>query len=423
MIDSEAARHVALRGGVLIVEQGGRGGVADYTELLAAGLARRGLSVTIATAEDHLYSAPAGVRIETVFAYVRGHSPPARLIRRAGLGFVANGLWFLASLPKLLAVSRRHAVTHVQGWEAPSLGLVATLLLRASGATVVYTAHNTFERRRRRLESARIHPALARQTIVHTEADRHRVSRPPTVIPHGNYRPLADAAAPCDPEEARAALGLPTDGLVVLLFGMLRPDKGLDDVLDAVDTVSGWHGLIAGEDHGGLAGVAERLDRARLAGRVIVREGFQPINEVGRLFAAADLVALPYHRASQSGVLHLAYGFGRPVAAYPVGGLAEAVVDGVTGWICREASPRALADVLTSAAQAGRAELRRRGAEGRRWADREFDWDRIARRTEEVYLRALRGGSAPHAGVTSAAAASGADGAPPPPVGEPPHRR
>lgn len=424
MIDNESGAQVALaERGVLIVEQGGRGGVADYTELLAAALARLGVSVTIATAEDHLYSAAPGVRIETVFAYVRGHSSPARLIRRADLGFAANGLRFLGSLPRLLAVSRRHALTHLQGFETPSLGLVATLLLRASGATVVYTAHNTFERHRRRLDSARIYPALARQTIVHTEADRHRVSRPPTVIPHGTYRPLADAAAPCDPEEARSALGLPVDVLVVLLFGVLRPDKGLGDVLDAAATASAWHVLIAGEDHGGLADAAQRLHRASLAGRVTVREGFQPIDEVGRLFAAADLVALPYRRASQSGVLHLAYGFERPVVAYPVGGLAEAVVDGDTGWVCREASPQALADVLRSAAEAGQTELRRRGAEGRRWAEREFDWDRIARETEEVYVRALGGGSEPLAGVTSAVAANGADGDRRPPVGSPPGRR
>ena len=70
-------------------------------------------------------------------------------------------------------------------------------------------------------------------------------------------------------------------------------------------------------------------------------------------------------------------------------GLGEAVIPGVTGWICREASPRALAEVLHEAGAAGRAELRRMGEEGRRWAERAFDWDTIARATEAVYRRAL----------------------------------
>jgi glycosyltransferase involved in cell wall biosynthesis len=414
------AADTLRRRGVLIVEQGGRGGGADYTGLLAAGLARLGLPVTIATASDHLFPDIPGVRIVTVFDYVRGHSRPARLARRAGLGPLANGLRFLASLPRLLALSRRHAVTHVQGWEASSLGLIATLVLRSAGAVLVYTAHNTFERRARSLDSARIFPALSRQTIVHTEADRDGVSRPPAVIPHGHYRALADAASAVDPDDARAALCLPADPLVVLLFGVLRPDKGLNDLLDAALELPEWHVLIAGEEHGGLAGAGERLRSPRLARRVTVLEGFQPIEQVGRLFAAADLVALPYRQASQSGVLHLAYGFARPAVAYPSGGLGEAMIAGVTGWICREPSPRALADALREAGVAGRAELRRAGEEGRRWAERTFDWDDIARATEAVYLRALIGGEAPPAGLTTAGGADGATGDSPPGAGAPP---
>ena len=414
MIDHAAAQTTLREQGVLIVEQGGRGGVADYTAQLAAGLAHLGIPVTIATAEDHLFLDVPGVRIVTVFAYVRGHSLTARAVRRIGLGPVANGLRFMLSIPKLLALSRRHAVTHVQGWEAPVLGLIATPLLRSAGAVLVYTAHNTFERQSGFLDSARILPALSRQTIVHTESDRDRVSRPPAVIPHGHYRAVADSAPAPAAGQARRALGLPGDALVVLMFGVLRPDKGLGDLLDAAVRVPTWHVLIAGEDHGGLATAAERLRSAPLAGRVSLLEGFQPSEQVGRLFAAADLVALPYARASQSGVLHLAYGFARPVVAYPVGGLTEAVIPGVTGWLCRNPSSEALADALREAADAGRAELRRLGEEGRRWAEQAFDWNRIAEQTEAVYVRAVLGDGSPPPGLTGAGAATRPDADPVP---------
>ena len=46
-----------------------------------------------------------------------------------------------------------------------------------------------------------------------------------------------------------------------------------------------------------------------------VREGFLEMAQAAQLFAAADTVVLPYHGASQSGVLLLAYGFHRPVIA------------------------------------------------------------------------------------------------------------
>ena len=432
MIENETAAQSALHAhGVLIVEQVGRGGVADYTALLAAALASRGLPVTIASAADHLYRPAPGVRVVSVFAYVRGHSVLARWIRRAGLGRAANGLRFLVSLPALVGFSRRHAVTHMQSWEAPSLGLIATLMLRASDAVLVYTAHNTFERRPRSLDSARILPALSRQTIVHTDADRDRVSRPPAVIPHGTFGPLADDTPAIGADRARAALGLPPDALVVLLFGMLRPDKGLNDLLDAALGAPGWHVVIAGEDHGGLARAATRLRSPRLAGRVTVLEGFQPMDHVGRLFNASDLVALPYRRASQSGFLHLAYGFARPVVAYPVGGLTEAIIPGMTGWICARASPDALADALREAAAAGRKELRRRGVEGRQWARSAFDWVGIAEATEAVYMRALldrhRWAIREYersASLTKGAGAAGGDGADPaPPAERRPHHR
>jgi glycosyltransferase involved in cell wall biosynthesis len=423
MIDNQpAALAVLRRRGVLIVEQGGRGGVADYTGQLAAGLARLGVPVSIATAADHLYPDAPGVRVFTVFNYVRGHSPTARLVRRAGLGPLVNGLRFLVSLPTLVRLARRHALVHMQGWEAPSLGLIAVLLLRGAGSVLVYTAHNTFERQSRRLDSPRIFPALARQTIVHTEADRDRVSRPPTVIPHGHYAALADAAPAVDAEDARATLGLAADALVALLFGVLRPDKGLNDLLDAALEAPGWHVLIAGQDHGGLAAAADRLRSPRLAGRLTVLDGFQSTEQVGRLFAAADLVVLAYHRASQSGVLHLAYGFGRPVVAYPVGGLAEAVIPGTTGWLCGSPSSAALAEALRDAAAAGRAELERRGQAARQWAERAFDWDRIAQATEVVYLRALEHDARPIA-PTRGGEAAGVGAAHPPPVEESPPPR
>src|SRR5579862_6388153 len=50
MIHTEAAGRAALYGrGVMIVDQGGRGGVSDYTRFLAVALADRGIPVTIAT--------------------------------------------------------------------------------------------------------------------------------------------------------------------------------------------------------------------------------------------------------------------------------------------------------------------------------------------------------------------------------------
>ncbi len=374
-----------------MVEQGGRGGVSDYTSCLVSALARRGIPVVLATARDHLYLPAPGVQVQTVFAYVRGHSRSARAVRRLGGGPLLNGLRFLAAVPRLMALARGRAVVHVQGWERTSLGLVATLALRATGATIVFTAHNTFERQRWALDSGRVLGRLARRTIVHARADEDRAGGEVVRIAHGHYGAVAATAPVTDPVQARLALGIAPGALVVLSFGVLRPDKGLDDLLQAAAQARPWHVLIAGEDHGALAGLASRLQSPELLGRVSVHEGFASMEAVGRFFAASDLVALPYQRASQSGVLHLAYGFARPVAVYPVGGLTEAVIPGRTGWICAQPTPDALAAVLAHAATLGRQVLHERGEDARAWSREAFDWDRIAEATETVYTDALAG--------------------------------
>ena len=186
---------------------------------------------------------------------------------------------------------------------------------------------------------------------------------PATVLAHGHYGGVAEQARPVGAAAAREALGIPPDTLVVLMFGVLRPDKGLGDLLTAAIEDPTWHLLIAGKEDGALHAEREALRRPELTGRVTIREGFHEIDTVAMFFAAADLVALPYRQASQSGVLHLAYGFGRPVVAYRVGGLVEGVIDGETGWLCAEPTQAALAGAIAQARRAGREELRatRRG--------------------------------------------------------------
>ncbi len=382
-----------MKGRLLMIEQGGRGGVADYTEELTRALAAEGWQVVLATAEDHRYRPASGVTIHPLFHYVRGHTRLARAVRRAGLGPIANGLRFLLAIPPLVALGRDADLAHSQGWELAPLGLVAIACLRLAGVPVVQTSHNTFERGR---AFDRTHAWLARlaaSTIVHTEADLARV--PGTadgrvvVIPHGEYGGLARSGGSADRDAARAQLGIAPEAPVTLLFGRLRPDKGLGDLLAALPRLPRLHLLIGGEEDGALAAASAQLADPALATRVTVREGYLDMRAAAALFAATDTVVLPYPVASQSGVLLLAYGFHRPVVAYPVGGLGEAVLDGETGWICSRPDVDALVSALGAAIEAGWLECRRRGEAGAKLAEERFAWPAIARRTGEVYREVL----------------------------------
>lgn len=381
-----------------MVEQGGRGGVADYTAELARALGAAGWEVELATAEDHLYRPARGVHLHSVFRYVRGHSPPARLVRECGLGSIANGARFLLAIPRLVRLARKADVVHCQGWEFAPLGVLAIACMRLARTPVVQTSHNTFERHRPRDRTHSALAALTARTIVHTRADVARVPRQAAgrlaVIPHGQYSSLAHSGGDVDPERARAELGIDSDAPVSLLFGQLRPDKGLADLLAALVEVPRLHVLVVGQDAGALQAAGAKLKRAQAAGRVTVRDAFVDMPQAAQAFAACDTVVLPYRVASQSGVLLLAYGFRRPVIVYPVGGLPEAVIDGQTGWICTRCDAAALADALRSSVAAGRAECYRRGVAGHRLAEERYGWDAIATRTGEVYDSVLAGRSA-----------------------------
>lgn len=170
---------------------------------------------------------------------------------------------------------------------------------------------------------------LADHYIVHSSADRDLVRRmyrvPPekiTVIPH----PLYDQYPVLEKSAARRALAIGEEN-VILFFGLLRPYKGVKYLILAFndlppDLVRSTRLMIVGEawedrESLGLAGESPNHDRITVVDRYISDD------EIPKYFSAADMVVLPYTRASQSGVAHIAMAYGLPVIATRVGGLEE----------------------------------------------------------------------------------------------------
>jgi glycosyltransferase involved in cell wall biosynthesis len=151
--------------------------------------------------------------------------------------------------------------------------------------------------------------------------------------------------------EARAALGIPADvGGVVLFFGLIRPYKGLDVLLRAVAGAAFQqqkiHVLVAGECYGDEATYTQLADELGLGDRTHFYLQYIANEAVAQFFSAADVVALPYKTATQSGVLQIAYHFNRPVVVTRVGGLPEMVEEGESGFVVPPNDPAAVADVL-----------------------------------------------------------------------------
>ena len=71
----------------------------------------------------------------------------------------------------------------------------------------------------------------------------------------------------------------------------------------------------------------------KIEDKVHFKNEFISNEQVEPYFKAADFICLPYNSASQSGIIMIAYGFGKPVVVTDVGGLPELVVEGKTGFI------------------------------------------------------------------------------------------
>jgi glycosyltransferase involved in cell wall biosynthesis len=146
---------------------------------------------------------------------------------------------------------------------------------------------------------------------------------------------LAPAPAADERAAERARQGNPD--LLLLTFGAIRPYKGVDLALNAlarVDKALRVRLVVAGRSWGGIEQLRAQAVKLGLNGRLEIRERFIPNDEAALLFSAADASLLPYRSASQSGVVQLSFAYDCPVIATRVGGLPEAVEDGVDGILC-----------------------------------------------------------------------------------------
>lgn len=151
-------------------------------------------------------------------------------------------------------------------------------------------------------------------------------------------------------EEARRMLRLPAEAPVALFFGFVRRYKGLQELFQAlpavVDALPGFRLLIAGEFYEDRDAYLRQIAVEGLGGNVEIHDKYVPAEEVGRYFAAADVVVQPYLSATQSGVVQLAFHYDRPIIVTDVGGLAEVVPDGEAGLVIPPGDSAALAEAL-----------------------------------------------------------------------------
>jgi glycosyltransferase involved in cell wall biosynthesis len=360
-----------------------------YDRALAAALARGGAEVELVTTKFLYGEVPEadGYEVDERFykrTAARGLSSSARLPfkgaehlrdmlafrREPGEADVVHYQWL--TLPgldrRLLPATRPRVMTAHYILPPNASRRAARAAGKVFGAMDAVVAHSE-------------HGAARLRDEVGLPADRIRV------IPHGafDYLTRLPEEKPL-PEELQGA-----EGPVVLSFGLLRPYKGLENLLEAFAEIGVDAELwIVGNPRMAVEPLHEMAALTGAKVRFVTR--FVEDAEIPAIFRRADVVALPYLDAEHSGVLYTGLAFGKPMVVSAVGGFPE-VADSGAARLVAPGDTAALAGALRELVddEGARDEL---AAAARAAAAGPYSWDEAARRTIALYEELLAGGPA-----------------------------
>lgn len=379
----------------------GRGG-DDYYELcLLSGLLSCGLKVDY-LAGDPVKDAPILRDDHVSFLNLRGSADPdapmAEKIIRV-IKYYARLLHYAASTDsKIFHILWLNRFVYLDR-------TLLTLYYKALGKRLVFTAHNVNAGKRDGTDSAlnrltlRFMYRRLDHIIAHTEKMKRQLLEE-FGVPEGNVTVIPCgindmvSATNMTRAEARSRIGLGETDKVALFFGVITPYKGLEVLLTAMASLKSWREpvklIIAGKVDRGFEAYEEELRglirQHDLGGRLVERIHYIPDRDVEIYFKAADVLILPYKYVYQSGVLFLAFRFGLPVIASDVGSLRDYVKEERTGLICPPGDPDGLAEAIKHYFDSPLfRNLERTREEIRRYAERNFSWDAIGRRTAAIY--------------------------------------
>ncbi len=232
---------------------------------------------------------------------------------------LGRGVKRLPDSPRLLFICH-NVLPHEQGtWSSRLLPHVIKLALRSGDGFIVHSQADG---------------AILGQYFPQTDI---RISPLPTYQKVGKSR------------EAVLPVSLPDDRPLLLFCGFVRPYKGLDILLDALPLVLAkrpLHLLVAGEFWQGAEPYFAQIEQLQLNEAVTIIDSYLPDETLTACISRADVVVLPYRSATQSAVVQLAFGQGKPVITTDVGGLSEAVENGRTGLVVPPENTQALAEAI-----------------------------------------------------------------------------
>lgn len=327
-----------------------RGGLASFNEMLARTFRKQGKQVNVKTFTVQYpnflfpgktqYSeseAPAGIDIERC---VNSVNP---------FNWIKIGIRIRKECPDMVIVK------YWSPFLAPCLGTICylaksnkhTRILSQLDNVVPHESH-FFDSWLTRYFIGAVDAFIYMSQQVQQDLAKFTTSKPALFSPHPVFANFGERV---EKKQACGHLHLQETAQYLLFFGIIRDYKGLDLLIDAWKLLKnkgfneGKKVIVAGEYYNNKEKYTAQIEMLGMQDDIVVHDFFIRDDEVKYYFSAADVVVQPYKDATQSGVTQIAYQFSVPMIVTNVGGLAEIVPDGRSGFVA-DATPESIANAI-----------------------------------------------------------------------------
>jgi len=264
---------------------------------------------------------------------------------------------------------------------------ICLMTIKLLGYKIVWTVHDIIPHEEQTTNDLGISIMLSKMASIKIAHSSYTISQMEqlgldhsntVVIPHGNY--INAYPQSISKKQARNKLGISSEEFVILFFGMIKPYKGILELISAYDKIKSRKSrlVIAGKC------IDPTLYNAIMATKKSIKfdfyEGYVKDDDVAMYFKACDIVCLPFREITTSGSALLALSFGKPIIAPRIGALID-LPDNV-GYLYNPTKPNSLLASLRKAIESK--SLNTISISASRYAS-SLSWDKIADQTYFIY--------------------------------------
>jgi len=274
--------------------------------------------------------------------------------------------------------------------------IIAMYFIKILGYKLIWTVHETIphdaltdkdvarskkvSRQLSRVADAKI---IHSKLVINEMKEANLDIRNTFIIPHGNY--IGVYPDSITPTRARKKLGISTNEVVILFFGLIRQYKGVKELIQAYSKLESKHIrlMIVGKC------IDPLLYKTILDARKLIKfdfyEGHVLDEDVSLYFKACSIVCLPFKKITTSGSALLALSFGKPIVAPRIGDLID--LPNSVGYLYDPLKTNGLEYALKRAVK-NKGEIVKHGKNAMKYANN-LSWDKIAGDTYELYRKIL----------------------------------